>query len=508
MSEEAELKLSVRPAHAARIGRHPLVQKLKTGRARTKRMVGTYFDTPDLLLKRRDLALRVREVDKRHIQTLKRMKPSTGGIFIRDEWEADVADDRPDVSKIEEGDVRRIFEADGVASLLQPLFRTEVKRTVWTLRDDGAEIELALDIGEIRGAKGGSVPVCEAELELKAGDTRRLYDVALALNDKVDCTVSGLAKSDRGYAMLGDRPPAPVKASAVPLKRGMTVWQAFVEICRNCLVHLEANAPIARDGRDPEGVHQARVAIRRLRAAFKVFKPALPAERRAYFAKDLRWLQRQLGDARDLDVFLTETLDPMLAHQPGEAALLDLRERVVAMRADAYGRAQKALESRRYGRLRLELERWFVDPLPADADRALRRSVRWFARRSIRKAHGKMLAAGNDLDALSEGDLHALRILGKQARYCVEFFAGLFPEKGPRRHAKVLARLQDCLGALNDSTVANDLLKQLERKDATLNGRVRAYISGWFAARIHDERAKLKKIWSRLSALDAYWASR
>jgi len=508
MPEEAELKLSVRPEHAARIGKHPVVRKLKTGRASTKHLVGTYFDTPDLLLRRRDMSLRVRAVDRRFIQTLKRMKPSEGAIFARDEWEADVAGESPDISKLEASDIRQIFEADGVAASLRPLFSTDVQRTVWHLNDDGAEIELALDVGEIRDRNGGRVPICEAELELKAGDARRLYDVALALNDRVDCTVSGQAKSERGYALYGKEAPMPVKASRVALKRGTTVWQGFVAISRNCLAQLEANAPVAREGRDPEGIHQARIAIRRLRAVFKVFKPALPADKRKYFAKDLRWLQQQLGDARDLDVFLYEMLDPMLAHLPTEPALIALRARVVKARAAAQTRARKALQSRRYGRLRLELERWFAEPLAPDADPVLSRSVRWFARRSIRKAQDKMIAAGDDIAGLSEAGLHALRIRGKQVRYCVEFFAGLFPEKGPRRHARLLAQLQDCLGALNDSVVANDVLARLERAGGALDPRAKAHVVGWFAARIHKERKKLGRIWGRVSKVDAYWASR
>jgi len=506
MPEEAELKLSVRPEHAARIGRHPVVRKLKTGRASTKHMVGTYFDTPDLLLRRREMSLRVRAVDHRFIQTLKRMKPAEGAILERDEWEADVAGETPDVSKLDANGVRQIFEADGVAASLRPLFKTDVQRTVWLLRDADTEIELTLDIGEIRDQNGGRVPVCEAELELKSGDARRLYDVALALNDRVDCTVNGVAKSERGYALYRKEAPAPIKASRVALARGTTVWQGFVAICRNCLAQLEANAPVAREGRDPEGIHQARVAIRRLRAAFKVFKPVLPEERRAYFAKDLRWLQRQLGDARDLDVFLVEMLEPMRKHLPKDRALTELRDRVVKARAAAQVRARKALESRRYGRLRLELERWFADPLGVDADPALGRSVRWFARRSIRKAQDKMIAAGSDIDGLPEAGLHALRIRGKQVRYCAEFFASVFPEKGPRRHAKLLAQLQDCLGALNDSAVANEVLARLERTGGPLDPRAKAQVVGWFAARIHEERQNLGRIWARVSTVDAYWA--
>jgi inorganic triphosphatase YgiF len=505
MPEETELKLSVRPEHAARIKKHPLVRQLRSGRARTSRVVGTYYDTPDLLLSRQALTLRLRDANHRRVQTLKRMGPGRGPIVVRDEWEHEVNGRVPNIDAFEDEDIRRFFAETGAAESLHPLFKTDVQRTLWTLRDKDAEIELALDIGEIRSEKGSSTPVCEAELELKSGDPRRLIDVALALNERIDCTVAPLSKAARGYALCRGEPVGAVKASALALRRGATVWQAFVEISRNCLAHLEANDPVARAGIDPEGIHQARVAIRRLRAAFQVFKAVLPEDRRTHFVKELRWLQKQLGDARDLDVFMAEMLTPLQARLPKEAALRQLKARVERARHEAYGGARDALMCRRYGRLRLELERWFLEPVAPGGDQPLSRAVRSFAKRSIRKAHEKIMAFDDHLQAMSDAELHALRIRGKQARYCVEFFASIFPERAARRHGKALAALQDCLGALNDGVVAREILKRLDSKADPLDPRVAPYVSGWFAGRIHDERGRLEKIWPKLSAVEAYW---
>ncbi len=506
MPEETELKLSVRPEHAARIKNHPLVRQLRSGRARTTHVVGTYYDTPDLLLSRRALTLRLRDIDQRRIQTLKRMGSGRGPIVVRDEWEQEVNGRAPNIDAIADEDIRRFFAETDAAKALLPIFKTDVQRTLWTLRDKNSEIELALDIGEIRSEKGGSAPICEAELELKSGDPRRLLDVALALNERIDCTVAPLSKAARGYALCRGEPAVPVKASVLALRRGETVWQAFVEISRNCLAHLEANDPVARAGIDPEGIHQARVAIRRLRAAFKVFKAVLPQDRRAHFVKELRWLQKQLGEARDLDVFLADLLTPLQTRLPNDAVLRQLRARIEYARHEAYGRARDALVCRRYGRLRLELERWFIEPLAPDSDPALSRTVKSFAKRSIRKAHEKMLSFGEHLETMSDTELHGVRIRGKQARYCVEFFASLFPERAMRRHAKALAALQDCLGALNDAVVAREILKRLDSKADPLDPRAVPYVTGWFAARIHDERGRLGQIWPKLTEVEAYWS--
>ncbi|MCG8543972.1 MAG: CYTH domain-containing protein, partial [Alphaproteobacteria bacterium] len=118
MQEETELKLSLPREQADRLRRHPLIRNLKAGRAQTKRMVGTYFDTPDLSLKRRDLSLRLREVDKRWIQTLKRLGPASGGLAVRDEWEFEVAEPKPDTSRIDCKELRKVLPgADEAASL-------------------------------------------------------------------------------------------------------------------------------------------------------------------------------------------------------------------------------------------------------------------------------------------------------------------------------------------------------------------------------------------------------
>ena len=115
------------------------------------------------------------------------------------------------------------------------------------------------------------------------------------------------------------------------------------------------------------------------------------------------------------------------------------------------------------------------------------------------------MAFGADMGAMKDADLHQLRILGKQARYCVEFFASLFPDRAPRRHAKALTALQDCLGILNDGVVARAILDRLDSGTKPLDRRVAPFVLGWFAARIHDEHARLGQIWSKLAGVEAYW---
>ena len=504
MQIETELKLSLPREQADRLRRHPLIRNLKSGRAQTKRMIGTYFDTPDLSLKRRDLSLRLREVDKRWIQTLKRLGPSTGGLHVRDEWECEVKQPEPDPSCIDNEEVRGLLPNEGPASL-RPLFTTDVRRTAWQLQDGETKIELVLDIGEIRSGNDTVEPICEAELELKSGAPHRLFDIALALNDRIDFTVGHLTKSDRGYVLYSGAKRRPAKAKPIKIKRKMTVRQAFVAICQACLAHLQENEAAALSGTDPEGIHQTRVAIRRLRAAYKVFKPVLPVTERDFFAAELRWLQQELGEARDWDVFLDETINPLAQRFPDDDALKELIRRAKQARARAYLRAQGAMRSRRYGCLRLNLERSLLTESKPLGGGAFNRPVAAFAKRSVRKAHKKVLAMGKGLSKLDDAALHDLRVQIKQSRYCVEFFAGLYSSRQARNHIKALIGLQDCLGVVNDGAVAHDLLSHLKNGSSPADTRAGAYIAGWFSAQSAVSRRGLGRAWNRLLAIKPYW---
>lgn len=505
MQIETELKLSLPRKQADRLRRHPLIRNLKSGRAQTKRMVGTYFDTPDLSLKRRDLSLRLREVDKRWIQTLKRLGPSTGGLHVRDEWECEVEQPELNTSCIDNKEVRELLPKSHERASLRPLFTTDVRRTAWQLRDGETEIELVLDIGEIRSGDNTVEPICEAELELKSGDPHRLFDIALALNDRIDFTVGHLTKSDRGYALHSGGKRRPAKAKPIKIKRNMTVWQAFVAICRSCLMHLQENEAAALSGTDPEGIHQTRVAIRRLRAAYKVFKTVLPMTERDFFAAELRWLQQELGEARDWDVFLAGTIKPLAQRFPNDAALQELTRRAEQARERAYLRAQGAMRSRRYGCLCLNLERSLLTEPKAVEGGLLGRPVASYAKRSIRKAHKKVLAMGKGLHKKDDAALHELRVQIKQSRYCVEFFAGLYPSRQARNHIKSLTGLQDCLGVMNDSAVAQGLLSHLKNGSSPADTRAGAYVAGWFSAQTAVSRRGLGRAWKRLVAIKPYW---
>src|SRR5207344_41549 len=107
------------------------------------------------------------------------------------------------------------------------------------------------------------------------------------------------SKAERGYALVAGLTTAPVKAIAPALQPAMTVTQAFRTIVFSCIAHLQANERGLLETDDPEYLHQARVALRRLRSALSVFNRAFPRALFEELVVDLRWLGSCLGPARD-----------------------------------------------------------------------------------------------------------------------------------------------------------------------------------------------------------------
>ena len=267
---EVELKLSVRPDRLERVMRSPDLKPEGARRAIARALKNIYYDTPHLALHERGLVLRVREARRRFVQTLKSGTGNGSGLMRRLEWERPVLGPKPDLAKIEDAGLRE--QIGDAAGRLAPVFTSEVRRITRTVqRGNAARVEVAIDQGRVLTPRG-SAPICEIELELKDGNADALYDLALALNKVTPLRLETTSKSDRGYSLLTEDAIAWSKAVPLALDAGMTGAEAFEAILRHNLGHLMRNERAAQEGRDPEGVHQVRVALRRLRSVLILFR--------------------------------------------------------------------------------------------------------------------------------------------------------------------------------------------------------------------------------------------
>ncbi|MDN3521450.1 CYTH domain-containing protein [Halomonas ramblicola] len=196
MSHEIELKLALGATGPEALRRHPLLAGVSP---RVASLGNTYYDTPRGELETARMALRLRRLDGRLLQTVKTRGAGGGGLSRRGEWEWEVPGPGLDLAGL--AGLPPAELGPGVLERLEARFTTDFRRETWALRHDGARIELALDEGEIL-AGGRRVPIRELELELEAGEPAALWSLAEALAESVALRPSDSSKAARGGALL------------------------------------------------------------------------------------------------------------------------------------------------------------------------------------------------------------------------------------------------------------------------------------------------------------------
>jgi inorganic triphosphatase YgiF len=506
---EAELKLLLEPREGRRLLRHPAVVALKQGRARSRRFVATYFDTPQLDLADAGVAFRVRQEGAHWVQGVKSGGEGAGGLHRREEFEWALAADRPDLTLLDGTPFVKLFARSAVRDQLAPVFVTEFTRMAAPLAfPDGALGELAFDVGEIRA--GSRVePLSEAEIELKSGSAANAFTLALAVCDDVALRLGAASKAERGVALVAGRVPAPRKAAPVALDVQMTAGEALRRIAWSAIGQMQANETGTVEAADPEYLHQFRVGLRRLRSILALARAPLAASIHAGLLDDLRALQQALGPARDWDVFTTQTLPPIVAAFPSVSGLKGIRVRAGQLRRAHDRQAAETVASRDMQKLVLRLGLALTDATldPRDEPSAwLGRPARSYAAEILDARFRKLRKRGAHLATATPEQRHATRIAGKKLRYAAEFFAPLFSAKRARRFAAALAELQDVLGALNDATVTSRLLDELcgagkTPPDVASLGIVR----GWVGGAAHHGTTELAARWKAFRRHDAFW---
>ena len=444
MPREIELKLGLSAAAVTAVRNHPLLR----GDAPPQRLLSTYYDTPDLALWRHGIALRVRQLDGERVQTVKSAGTRGGGLTDRPEWE------RPwrgafDFSGIDEQRAARVLRTH--AARLEPAFVTDFTREIRLFCEPGVAVRAMLDIGAVQ-VGSTSEPFCELELELGAGSPGDLYRLALRLAETLPLWPEERSKAERGYRLCAGAEgavPALVLSAAQPAVAG------FRDLVAAAVSDWQAGVRLV-DGDAKEGVHQVRVALRRLRSLLRLFAPLLPDGFSNLWRARLGDLARELSTARELDVLCDELL---VSAEYGEATWLTaLRQGLERERADARDAARELLALPRQGRVMLELlaavypvTDVVVPGSPGLGEFAGARMAR--LRRRFRRRLHKLPAAASE-------PWHALRIAAKQLRYGLDFFAPLWPRKAASGFRRRLARIQADLGGIQDLDVAVQRLRE------------------------------------------------
>jgi triphosphatase len=505
---EVELKLGAAPNEMPRL-KQSLLEMAGEGHATCRKSFDTYYDTADDKLRREGFVLLVGERDSDHVQQvsakeIRGMTPSVGG-----HWEDVIEGDRPNP-----------WAPNSAAHLpigldyagLRARFTTRVRRTLFTLKPDAStQIEGALDEGEIRTSDGRSVePISEVELLLKEGDPAALYTTALRLLEIAPLRLEIRSRAERGYHLLNEGTEAPQSQASVAftLKPDLTVEESLRRIGRNCLsAVLLCEAAATAD--IPDGVHQMRVAIRRLRSTVATMRRMLPPEQYQWVTQTLKWMAGALGPARNWDVFSSGLLAPMRSVLLRGQELDEFCRVCEDRRRSAHESANAVIRSPQYTAALLKLSQWFAsrswrEQPVSEQSVLLMAPIETVAPTLIGRRYEKVKKSADGFARLSLERRHEFRIAVKKLRYTIEVFKDVFDSQKVAEFARLLKPLQDDLGYINDVRVANELLADLQTSNAGI-ARAAGIVLGWHDRGFADTDRKLRKHVRRFREARPFW---
>ncbi|MCK1735862.1 CHAD domain-containing protein [Bradyrhizobium sp. 138] len=475
MTAETELKFRVAPRKLSSV----LRSGGSSGRRRApseQSLVSTYYDTSKHKFRRHGLTLRVRKIEGRYVQTVK--AGGTGGL-TRGEWEHEISDASPDLDKARHTPLRDLAGGK-LPRKLRPLFQTDIHRMAQGRRVRNSRIELAVDRGRISAGRK-SRAVAELELELKSGHVADLFRLARDLERRTGAELDLRSKAERGYQLVAASGGGAQHAEPIALKAELPPREAFRTIAHSTLRQITANADPVRD-MDAEGVHQMRVGLRRLRAAISLFADVLPRASTARIKTELKWLTGELAPAREIDVFLTESIRPITEHGVPRRGARAIRKRFSGQRQAAFSRARDAIMSARYRRLLIDVIAWIEAGRPHVNDgRNEDRSITAYAAKVLDRRIRKARKQGKRLNDLEPMQRHKLRIRIKKIRYAVDFFESLYGRRGQKELADLsdrLKQIQSALGSLNDFMAHRELATEAALTAPPAHRRAQAFASG------------------------------
>jgi inorganic triphosphatase YgiF len=504
---EIELKLLAPQGTLEKLREVPVIVQYARNRGAFRRLETVYYDTPERLLFQHGMSLRVRRSGKHFIQTLK-LLPNIGQPLARRQWEAPVDGVTPDLARLPADEV-----GDPVTTLtndaLVPVFLTKVRRHARQLDLPDASVEIAFDEGTIEAGACQEV-LSEIELELKSGNAGVLFDLGTQLLDAAPLRVGTRSKAERGYALAFDVVQPAAKAELFGITAEHVVDDVIALLVGSCWHHLLKNHTVAEEGSDPEGVHQMRLALRRLRTICALFRHDIPSPSFRAVDSEARWLMQQFGPARDWDVFAETTVTRLVAAAP-DVDLGGLREAVELQRKSSYAALPTVLADPRCNRFLLSLghlveRRGWRNEIDSGALAVLSQPMPTLADKILTRLHRKALKRGAHFRQLNTDAQHDLRIDLKKLRWAAEFFLPLYATHAPaKRYARRLARLQASLGRARDIASSRILLDAIRQDDQPALHLAIGAVAGWQARDQIAVAKTLRKRWRRFKATPAFW---
>ena len=503
--QEIEIKFRMDASGLARLLDSQLMKTAKDVQA--ENLKATYFDTPGNALRGKGVVLRIRKSgDAAPVLGMKAPGAVTDGPFHRLEVEVNSAGLQPDLvlfDKTTRKFLRRIIGDQPI----ERKFTVQFQRQSGFIRCGNSVIEIAVDQGHLICGRR-RVPLAEVELELVSGSKPDLFDLAMKLAEDFSLRLDFVSKAEKGFRVLLEEKPGPVRAEPVDSKSWSTFDDAVTAIVSNTLAHFVANWASLRETDEPESVHQMRIALRRMRCGLAIFNRASPNAAFEALREDAGRLASAFGPVRNADAFRISVLQGPLASADRPENCDALRAVLEKRRVSAYGLARSQIESLAATAFVLKVQNFLArrdwsdagsPQVPVSMEKFFRDVLAWQGARVAKRS--------KKITLLSDEARHRLRIALKNLRYSVEFFGDRFAHSRRRLgYMKKLSALQDLLGNRNDIVVARSHVEQLRSEAGPETERALGFVLGWYAREAAMADEAIGKAWKKFKRADIFWS--
>jgi CHAD domain-containing protein/uncharacterized protein YjbK len=466
---EVELKLLL----PGRVAETPIINLLRQNKYNVQKIdavsnIDTYMDTSDWALMKNKLSLRYRLSNNTAMYTLKSLGLIENGIANRMENEITLKSPARTPAQITVKPLKKQIQSlIYPRKLLEQIVISTIRRRYLVDSPDGTKFELDFDKSKFSASAlekpRRAYQYHELEVEVINGTTSALKDLAKLLSDNFGYLPATMTKLQSAMTSLKVKPLVKKVPQKFVVNLDDRLDAALKKILSIEFHWFQQQLPGAISDRDPEFVHQARVATRRMRSALILFHNSLPEPTAIYFEERLKWLGGLFGEVRDLDVFLinlTDYKDKLESFPKAEKKALEglvIKRRRIPLKA-----LKEGLKSRRYQNFERRLKQFLEAPCMDCPELPLgMKKISEIAPSNVTTKFESVIEQGHKVSTQSELPVfHCLRIQVKRLRYALEFMA---PAYGNSLNDVILqtVRLQDNLGELQDTVFNQKLIKRI-----------------------------------------------
>ncbi|KXZ65288.1 CYTH and CHAD domain-containing protein [Acinetobacter venetianus] len=465
-----------------------VLQTLNKQKAQKIRLQAKYYDTADRLLAKNYVAIRLRQEGEHWVQTFKaasknHLQRIEEDIFLgkcAEEPELDLSLYKH--NQTVQSVLRDILGNNAPELILQ--FQTDVQRSFHVFEFENSKIEVCLDDGEIR-TPTDQAKICEVEFELKQGSAQDLILFSKTWVEKYQLWLDVRSKAERGNLLaIGKKVSPATKAKSLNLESNASAEQAIKQIVENTLNHILPNTAAIADGvAEAPHVHQARVGLRRLRSALKHFSN-WSTQIDPTWESQLAEIFQALGQSRDFDAIKDSVIPLVQQVSHFEFGLIANQTKDIAQQFSHPKTTQLFLS--------------LLNFVYSENEHKAKLSKQ--AAKSLSQLYAKILKDSAQFLDLPVEQQHRTRKRVKQLRYCIDFIAGLYPEKNIQPFLDKLEPIQEYLGFYNDLYVAEKIFEQQAVGQSEF-----LFALGWVKAQQPHVAKKADKKLKTLSVQDAFW---